>query len=526
MALNFPDSPTLNQVYTDTTSGFSYQWDGVVWQSYTPSASKNISIVDDISGSFNSSTQTFALAVSGTSLTPANAQQLRVVLGGIVQEPGVDYTVSGSDITFTTPPSALLDCSIVSLGPAVAVSVPGDGTVTPAKLSTGGPSWNSSGDLNVSGIVTATSFVGDGSGITGISSVSFATTSFGLSGTPNVTVGVVTATSFVGNLTGTATGLSGTPNVTVGVLTASSAAITGNVTVDGNVSIAGTLTYEDVTNVDSIGIVTARAGVVLGPTANTIQLGTGTTISSPASDTFTILTGGSERVRVSSAGSFGIGTANPSTNLHVVGSNSNLTSGYLQDGATTGYSVIQIKNTSGHTLAGVNGSSAGLVATNALPYSTVVGTYNNTSLHLITNDVVRVTVSTSGGLGVGTTVDPGSGAIYATGDITAFYSSDIRLKKDIEPITEPIKKLMEISGVTYKWNEEYLKDKDVDGYFVRETEVGVIAQDVEKVLPEVVATRENGYKAVRYEKLVALLIEAVKDQQHQIDELKARLEEK
>jgi hypothetical protein len=84
---------------------------------------------------------------------------------------------------------------------------------------------------------------------------------------------------------------------------------------------------------------------------------------------------------------------------------------------------------------------------------------------------------------------------------------------------------MEISGVTYKWNEEYLKDKEVDGYFVRETEVGVIAQEVEKVLPEVVATRENGYKAVRYEKLVALLIEAVKDQQKQIDELKARLEE-
>jgi hypothetical protein len=84
---------------------------------------------------------------------------------------------------------------------------------------------------------------------------------------------------------------------------------------------------------------------------------------------------------------------------------------------------------------------------------------------------------------------------------------------------------MEISGVTYKWNEEYLKDKDIDGYFVRETEVGVIAQDVEKVLPEVVATRENGYKAVRYEKLVALLIEAVKDQQKQICELKAKLEE-
>lgn len=53
------------------------------------------------------------------------------------------------------------------------------------------------GGINVTGVVTATSFVGDGSGITGISSVSFATTSFGLSGTPNIIVGIVTASAFV-----------------------------------------------------------------------------------------------------------------------------------------------------------------------------------------------------------------------------------------------------------------------------------------------------------------------------------------
>jgi len=162
MALNFPDSPTLNQVYTDTTSGFSYQWDGVVWQSYAPASSSQIKIIDDISGSFNGSTQTFALAVSGAPIFPANAQQLRVVLGGVVQEPVTDYTVSGSDITFTTPPSGGLDCSIISLGPAVPVYTLEDGVVTPANLSTGGPSWNTAGDLNVSGIVTATSFVKSG----------------------------------------------------------------------------------------------------------------------------------------------------------------------------------------------------------------------------------------------------------------------------------------------------------------------------------------------------------------------------
>ena len=157
MALNFPDSPTLNQVYTDTTSGFSYQWDGVVWQSYTPSATKNILVLDDISGSFNSSTTIFNLTNSGTAVTPANSQQLRVTLGGIVQEPGTDYLVASSTIIFTTAPDFGIDCSIVSLGPAVPLSVPGDGTVTPVKLSTGGPSWNTDGDLSVSGIVTATS---------------------------------------------------------------------------------------------------------------------------------------------------------------------------------------------------------------------------------------------------------------------------------------------------------------------------------------------------------------------------------
>lgn len=323
--------------------------------------------------------------------------------------------------------------------------------------------------------------------------------------------GVVTASSFVGNLTGTAStatasgtsfGLSGTPNITVGFITATGASISGNVNVGGNVSIAGTLTYEDVTNIDSVGVVTARAGIVLGPTANTIRLGTGTTISSPASDTFTILTGGSERVRVGSAGSFSIGTTAANARLHV------------RSSADDSTPVIraQSNNQTQHVDLGFY-------------YINYDNGATSSSFEFQIDGSTKAVLTSAGGFSVGTTANPGAGAIYATGDITAFYSSDIRLKKDIEPISEPIKKLMEISGVTYKWNEEYLKDKDVDGYFVRETEVGVIAQEVEKVLPEVVATRENGYKAVRYEKLVALLIEAVKDQQHQIDELKARLEE-
>ena len=70
------------------------------------------------------------------------------------------------------------------------------------------------------------------------------------------TVGIVTAATFSGNLSGTANGLSGTPDIIVGVLTASSGSFSGNV------SVGGTLTYEDVTNIDSVGIVTARGGLV------------------------------------------------------------------------------------------------------------------------------------------------------------------------------------------------------------------------------------------------------------------------
>ena len=105
-----------------------------------------------------------------------------------------------------------------------------------------------------------------------------------------VVTGVVTATSFSGNLTGNATGLTGTPNISVGTISAS-----------GNVSVGGTLTYEDVTNIDSVGVITARSDVSIAD--KIIHTGdTNTAIRFPAADTFTVETGGTERVRVNSGG--------------------------------------------------------------------------------------------------------------------------------------------------------------------------------------------------------------------------------
>ena len=110
--------------------------------------------------------------------------------------------------------------------------------------------------------------------------------------------------------------------------------------------------------------------------------------------------------------------------------------------------------------------------------------------------------------------DISGSTIRASGDVIAFNSSDKRLKDNIVTIESPLQKIGRIGGYEFDWNN----DSSNSGH-----DVGVIAQEIEKVLPELVVDRDNGYKAVRYDKIVALLIEAIKEQQLQIDELKGKL---
>ena len=117
-------------------------------------------------------------------------------------------------------------------------------------------------------------------------------------------------------------------------------------------------------------------------------------------------------------------------------------------------------------------------------------------------------------LGVGTAAPATAGLIRATNDVIAFYGSDSRLKENVTPISNPLEKLNQIGGYEYDWIP-------MEGIHENEGhDIGVIAQEIESILPEIVTTRENGFKAVKYERLVALLIECVKEQQKQIDELK------
>ncbi len=106
----------------------------------------------------------------------------------------------------------------------------------------------------------------------------------------------------------------------------------------------------------------------------------------------------------------------------------------------------------------------------------------------------------------------------------AFSSSDIRFKENVTPIQDALFKIKQLQGIEFDWKPLTTEEKKTlhsnEGH-----DVGVIAQEVEKVLPEVVQTRESGYKAVKYEKIIPLLIEGIKEQQEQIEELKKEVEE-
>jgi len=112
-----------------------------------------------------------------------------------------------------------------------------------------------------------------------------------------------------------------------------------------------------------------------------------------------------------------------------------------------------------------------------------------------------------------------SETIRAGEDVIAYYSSDERLKNNIKPIKKPIYKLKKLKGVEYEWNG--LQNTYASG----SKDTGIIAQDVQKVLPQIVKERKDGYLGVRHDRLVGLLIEGIKEQQEQIDELKKDIEE-
>jgi hypothetical protein len=118
----------------------------------------------------------------------------------------------------------------------------------------------------------------------------------------------------------------------------------------------------------------------------------------------------------------------------------------------------------------------------------------------------------SGNVGIGTT-SPGA-KLDVNGNVLAdgfYYRSDERLKENVLIIDNALSIIESLEGVSFNWKEN------------GERSIGLIAQDAEKILPEIVSTSDKGYKSIQYANLVAVLIEAIKEQQKQIDELKEQL---
>jgi len=211
----------------------------------------------------------------------------------------------------------------------------------------------------------------------------------------------------------------------------------------------------------------------------------------------------------------GIGTTDPARQLEI---KSGQAIARLSTTNNTFGSVIELLNT--------NGSSTLLGAIN---FNTAVGVPgqiaylgNDNALTFRTNGLERMRIDSQGRMGINTTDAQGFGlAVNGTAAKTGGGSwsslSDSRLKKNVEPLTDALDRLLQLRGVTFEFTEEGL----ATGLALPGRQVGLIAQEVEDVFPEWVDESPTGYKFVTERGMTALTIEAVKEQQRQIDALKA-----
>jgi hypothetical protein len=149
-----------------------------------------------------------------------------------------------------------------------------------------------------------------------------------------------------------------------------------------------------------------------------------------------------------------------------------------------------------------NGTFSGLLTAGTFNVNTI-NAVSTTSTAVTATTINTGSITTSSNVTVGGNITT-AGAINAAGDIIAFYTSDERLKDNVKTITSALDKIDNIRGVEYDWNVDLQATHA--GH-----DVGVLAQEIESVIPEAVVTRPDGYKAVNYEKIIPLLIQAIKE---------------
>jgi len=154
-------------------------------------------------------------------------------------------------------------------------------------------------------------------------------------------------------------------------------------------------------------------------------------------------------------------------------------------------------------------------------YGTRISFYTNANNTSTGTEKLRI--NHDGKVGIGTTSPNYTLDVAGTVNASGGYSqvSDIKFKKDIASIDSPLNKILKINGVSYSWKTEEYRDRG----FMEGKHYGVIGQEVEKVLPEIVKENPNGEKSVSYAEMIPVMIEAIKEQQKTISELTKKVNE-
>jgi len=256
---------------------------------------------------------------------------------------------------------------------------------------------------------------------------------------------------------------------------------------------------------------------------------------------------------VSDGGNVGIGTTSPDSKLHVEDTNPEVritgtggtsfprllweypvsatqASRWALTASASGNTFYLYNYTQSKKAFQVDGTASHITLNHDAAGTTQIGTSTTQTayqLYVATNvgqtgaiEAAGSVKITSGALGVNIAASATAGRIDASNDIVAYSTSDKRLKENIKPLENATEKVKKLTGVEFDWKQEH---KDVHGY--EGHDVGVIAQEVQEVLPEAIRTNDSGYLSVRYEKLIGLLIESNKELAARVEELEQKLKQ-
>ena len=229
---------------------------------------------------------------------------------------------------------------------------------------------------------------------------------------------------------------------------------------------------------------------------------------------------GTSLMRIQEDGNVGIGTTSPTARLQIgdgtVNTSNKIVFGKFEAASQSNLPVIQQKSVA--SAGASNDLALGATSTSG---AILFYTGNNTTLGSGSN-ALRMIVDNVGNVGINC-ASPNQqlyvgGNIYATGTVLGSQAacSDKRWKKDFEPLIGSLEAIRSLQGLYYNWKKDEFPEKD----FSSRREIGLIAQEVEKIYPELIFTDEQGYKYLDYSHLTPVLIEAIKEQQILIDDLK------